>query len=383
MKYKKIVIIPFYTFERRTNTLFGVRNLLAMGIEVEYWDISAITKVVKIENDNIEGIRHVSFPNKRSFRNYVKDNGNKETLYLLFLSFCNITGFCFRILSKYNLDMAYCINGVLPLPSYYTNKQKRMLHRICQLLNPIAWKDKILVWMSHTGLYKPIRYQLNTCRLSTTQYKVNNLTVQVPFNSTDYVFSQSCEDDVVGQDYIVFIDQNLPNHPDGKIVGYNAIDPQKYYAQLNLFFDNIERYYNCKVVIAAHPTAKAYNDYNPFNGRTFMFGRTQPLVKYSIGVISHFSTAFSFAVLYHKPILILTSNDIIEKMNIPHQYCCVFSETLGCPIINIDELSDIVSFVPINIRLYEEYKYNYITNIESENKDNAEILYNIMQGNIK
>ena len=59
---------------------------------------------------------------------------------------------------------------------------------------------------------------------------------------------------------------------------------------VKLIFDNAEAYLS------------------PFlDGKNFIFGETEQLIKYSSGVICHFSGAINFAIIHHKPILFFLS----------------------------------------------------------------------------
>lgn len=108
---------------------------------------------------------------------------------------------------------------------------------------------------------------------------------------------------------IVYIDNFFPFHPDIKEREpyLNTTKVAKdFFESLNLFFSKLEIFYGSKVVIAAHPTS--HFETNPFDGREIIYNRTSELIKNSRVVCMHTSNALSYAILYDKPILLLTNN---------------------------------------------------------------------------
>ena len=156
--------------------------------------------------------------------------------------------------------------------------------------------------------------------------------------------------------YIVFIADAYPYHPEITLLpGYNADDIAKlYYASLNRFFDIIENIYECKVVIAEHPSMH-WKD-NPFDGREVVYYKTAELVRDSYAVCMHASCAFSFVALFDKPVAILYNNAIdanssikadIHRMARAIQHKVIDTDTMGENMTNI--------FLPIDKRLRLQY----------------------------
>lgn len=373
MKYNKLVIASTNALDKRINQLFTTRELVGRGINVEYWDVSALTYNIKMPLDQVEGIKMVSFKTHKDLEAYIKHNHSSKTLYLVYMNYCYKTAFLYRILSRYNQDMAYCVNGVLPPLNSLSGKFRNI--KISKVL-----KNRFASLLKNTKLFAPLKYQLNTCKDAEVDYKIDAKTKIIPFNSTDWGTAQQIEDFKIEEPYVVFIDEYLPLHPDKSITGLENIDIDRYYSSVNNVFSLIEKQMKCKVVIAAHPIAQAYKKNNPFDGREIYFYKTNSLVKRSVGVISHCSTAFSFVALFNKPLIVLTSDDIKIHMFIIHEFCSVYSTILGAKLVNMDHLPSELKFSKVDKERYSAYKYNYVTNLESENKSNADILYSILRG---
>lgn len=373
MKYTKLVIISTNDLDSRINQLFGTKELITRGVEVEYWNVSALTYNVKMPLDDVAGLIKRDFTSLSDFRGYVRKTRSKTTLYLVYMNFDGKTAFCYRELSKQGLSMAYCVNGVqVPITSIKSRIAKFNLLRI---LN-----NRICSVLKCTKLFAPLKYQLNTCIKAEVDYKIDKSTKMIAFNSTDFVASKHVQDLDIQTPYIVFIDQYLPLHPDNKVVGMHSINPDLYYKSINHFFSKIEEQEHCRVIIAAHPIAQSYKEHNPFDGREIFFYKTNSLVKNAKGVICHHSTAISFVSIFKKPIIVLTSDAIISNMGLINECCKSNAVILGGRLINMDHMPNDVRFKPIDEDKYLAYKYNYVTNPSSENHTNEEILYSILEG---
>lgn len=373
MKYTKLVIISTNDLDSRINQLFGTRGLIKRGVDVEYWNVSALTYNIKMPLDDVEGLTKRDFTSFSDFRTYVRKTGSKTTLYLVYMNFDGKTAFCYRELSKQGLSMAYCVNGVLP--PIASIKSRIAKFNLLRVLN-----NRICSVLKSTKLFAPLKYQLNTCLKAEVDYKIDKSTKMIAFNSTDFVASKHVKDLYIQTPYIVFIDQYLPLHPDNKVAGLHAINPDLYYKSINHFFSMIEEQEHCRVVIAAHPIAQRYKEHNPFDGRDIFYYKTNSLVKNAKGVICHHSTAISFVSIFKKPIIVLTSDAIIANMSMINEYCKSFAAILDGRLINMDHIPDDVRFEPIDEDKYSAYKYNYVTNPSSESHTNEEILYSILEG---
>jgi hypothetical protein len=113
--------------------------------------------------------------------------------------------------------------------------------------------------------------------------------------------------------YAVYLDGAELLHPDVLQLG---IDPPysttHFFPRLNRFFSLLEKSRNLKVVVAGHPRADYSAVGDMFGRRAIVSGMTAPLVKYSELVITICSTSSGMAVLWRKPIIALTSDEIIN-----------------------------------------------------------------------
>jgi len=166
--------------------------------------------------------------------------------------------------------------------------------------------------------------------------------------------------------YGVFIDENVPDHSDYQITNYKSpIQARKYYDLMNNFFENYEKKFNLSIVIAIHPKSNISQMRKNFLNRRIIKNNTMGLIHNAKIVFTHCSTARSYAVLYKKPIICLTSN-IISKTWFGDEIL-VNSKLTGSKLINLDNYKlKKLSSVKINLNRYKEYEVNFLKHPNSK-----------------
>lgn len=112
--------------------------------------------------------------------------------------------------------------------------------------------------------------------------------------------------------HCVFLDEYFTFHPDFFTYGLSppAMNAEKYYAGLSRFFDFVEEKTGLPVAVAAHPRARYDQRPDYFRGRRVEQFKTVELASQAKVIIAHESTAINFAVMFRKPIIFLTSDEI-------------------------------------------------------------------------
>jgi hypothetical protein len=136
----------------------------------------------------------------------------------------------------------------------------------------------------------------------------------------------------------------------------------------------LEREYGIRVVIAAHP--KANYDAAVFEGRPMHRLVTAELVRDAEFVLSHTSTALSYAVLNLKPLIFIFTDEMAAayRDTIIREMQC-YASYLDVPICNIDAIARgaQVTIASVNPERYAKYKYNFLTTHESEQTSTDEV----------
>lgn len=204
--------------------------------------------------------------------------------------------------------------------------------------------------------------------LITTNYNTSlkNFNFPKPLNiiethSLDYdVYLKNInKKSLVSDKYIAFLDQNLVSHSDFLRMGIDLnVSEEEYYREINNFFDLLENRLKYKVIIAAHPRGNVENYKLLFNNREVFFGESETLTKYSEFVITHSSTAVSFAIIHEKPIIFFTTNSL--NGTILYDDVKRFSSALNQDVINISSVESLQININIDEKKYKNYMQSYI-----------------------
>lgn len=157
--------------------------------------------------------------------------------------------------------------------------------------------------------------------------------------------------------YAVFLDEDMVDHPDiHNFYGRKLVSPERYYRGLKSFFNHVEQTYKMKVVFAAHPRNKLEKGKEFLKSFNIVSGNTADLIRNSSLVLVHQSTSKSFAVLWRKPILFLTSDEIQSSWISP--YVLGHAHFFSSDLVNIDKPKEYPNYSEELLTVDEE---NYIS----------------------
>ena len=163
--------------------------------------------------------------------------------------------------------------------------------------------------------------------------------------------------------YAVFLHDDLTGHPDYFQLNLTPpMDETQYYSMLVGFFKKFEKTTGLKIKCSVHPKSNKKYIYNLLKGIDCSFGNTAELVKNSKLVLLHCSTALSYAILFNKPAILLTSNDLNNSWIGPTIHS--FAKEINGQIINLnsvfEENLDLKKLLKIDELKYQNYKNNYL-----------------------
>ena len=163
---------------------------------------------------------------------------------------------------------------------------------------------------------------------------------------------------------IVWLDSYLPFHPDFDESTRLARDPANYYATLCKFFDLLELNLGIEVVVAENPRA-IREQHEPFwQGRQIISGQVASLICEAALVMTHGSTAIHLAVLFNKPILFVTFDQIerLRKIGKMGDNKNSLVQKLEKKTANIDHLEEVdwKKLMEVDQVVYQRYIENYI-----------------------
>ena len=394
MSYSKIIYIRYIPLTRKIYDDFYMQDVIANGIEVEYWDISSIFYSSKLEQeDSSHLVKTLFFNSYESLALSLSSLKDNEISYLISLmSIEKKLVPLFALFTKYKCSVAGFGRNMLPIgcnsyPISFFSKLKRFNYS--KFLNYITnrlvefnikfgrLKTYDVVFLAGNEGYKALGY----IPFSSIQ-KMHRILI----NSTDYdtYLAQKKEETLVDVnfEYILFLDEYLPFHPDWYLLGMNTIPSERYYEQLNKYFDKVELTFGKPVVIAAHPKALKYKEKNYFNGRKVYFGATSQLTKNADFVIAHMSTSISYSILYGKKLHFITSQDIKNRLYASH--CCIinFAYYLDCNCQYFDRETEPIDVVEsFSESAYTKYIYNFLTSEKTKSIESKNAFMNFIMCN--
>ncbi len=185
-------------------------------------------------------------------------------------------------------------------------------------------------------------------------------------------------------DYELFrlmsMDSNNLTRNDGRVVlldqGWFSKPLPEYYRKPSIYppttYDNyrrgildflarIEKHTDCPVVIGCHPKADLAETQRLYEGYEVVRGATKELVARASMVVANSTTSIQFAVLFRKPILLFTSDELETSVMAP--LVAGYQHELGLELVNIDRLSgvsEIIDRVAIDEERYGVYINRYI-----------------------
>lgn len=353
---------------------FGVEILKSKGFDVLFLDLTRLVNPDYIENYQVSDVIEDSFVKIMHSRaevvNFLKSHQRDMFgIDLIGLNYDLI--FFYRILKRLNIQYATFCANTIPSPKEPSIKIYKRIFRfmsmnlerkklsICNKFTAII--DKLPSFIS--GLQHPKLVLVNGLKYEKRSPRPVRNSETIWAHTLDYdLYLSGAGAPIINGKYCVFLDEYFPAHPDFLLKGTHkiSIDPNKYYKGINCFFNYIEDKLNISVVIAAHPRSQYEFHGDLFNGRRVIKGKTINLVAHSRVVLTHGSTSINFAVLYKKPIIFTTFNQI--KNSYYSSLIWNFAAQFNKKPINIDKKfpSNIQSELVIDEKSYSAYISNYI-----------------------
>ncbi len=358
---KKIVLLLSSPFNQKDKERFGVECLAQNGFEVEVWDFTPFLNPWRWQrsqlfNNSTCEIYRIFSDQRTAFASI--SGLRKDCLIVCIINFAYETCSLYRIISK--CDVRYCLISYNYI-SFDMKPNRNIFKRLASvsfqklrgyLFLKIPYK---FLCVSPAAIVLMLGGKLDLAGLP-----VDSATRIVRSHYFDYdIYLKELQKPVEGKERIaVFLDNFIPFHPDWGSAG--NLDPVEYYALLCKFFDLLEKKYGVRIVIAAHPrsTYEELPDY--FNGRAVIKDRTVELVRHSEFVVVHHSASISFAVLFSKPLVFITTDKLhqTEVAKIIDFMALAFNKTP----INLDQdlKENMDEELIVDESVYQKYVATYI-----------------------
>jgi hypothetical protein len=388
MRFKKLIYIRYMPLTAKVFADFHMDEASKSGVEVEYWDFTAIF----FKNQfGMEDSSHLA--KTRKFNSYVEietalksEESLQDTLFISIMTFEARIRKLYKLLTKFDCQLSVFGCNMFPLAS--ANKSslfdKILKINFSKLINFI--KNRMMHKDMQNGLIKNydivfLGGKMGWLGIGNVRFDEISKAETVKINSDDYDNYLRLKDSVniINHDYILFLDEYLPLHPDTALFNIKNVKPEDYYPELNDYFTEVEKQFNMPVIIAAHPKANRYKKEDFFDNREVYFGKTAELSKYAYFVIAHDTTSINYPIAFKKKLHFITSTNIEKEINSVHQNVLYFSKFLGCnyQYFNKKDKINLIDTVPE--KNYENYKFDFQTWAETQNTKTSDIFIHFLK----
>lgn len=370
-----------------TDNLFSIRDYERLGINFLTKDF--VVKIISVSNITNKRFSKNTGKSKNKFKEFeiIRSYGDLEKLLEINFfdyayDFMGITLNSWKIRKLLKKKEIKLIKNFANDASIPTSQNKNIFKRIFdnffprkQLGGSILKKliNRILLSINRNFIWDYGVFFNNKAINPSNKKKCVNIIRSHTFDYDSFLKIKHQKPLLNYKNYYVFIDNNLSSHPDYKYHGTRPpVIKEKYFLDLNLFFDKFEKITNSKILIAANPKT-IYTNVKIFGGRKIFNNQTPILIKGSSGVLMHNSTAVNFAVMYKKPILFLTSNHINESWL--SEGITLLARSLKLNVINIDNNYQKSLFgIKFSHKAYDSFLNSYIKSTNITNNFSWKIL---------
>ena len=388
MRFNKVIYIRYLPLTNKVFSDFYMEEVSNSGIQVEYWDITDLffknKKSILEDSSNLTNtIKFKSYSQIEESLRQVKSQS--KTLFVSIMSLERRVLKLYKLFTKY--DCALSVFGRNMFPVEPRNSNILFLLKKINLSNIYNYiLNKRFSYLKGKGIIKNydiifIGGNLGWKGIGMISYDDVCRAEVIKVNSDDYdnyLLFKNCQN-IINEDYILFLDEYLPLHPDTVLFDEKNIKPEDYYPELNDYFNRVEKQFGVPVVIAAHPKAIRYLSEDFFNGRKVFFNQTAQLTKDALFVLAHDTTSINYPIAFGKKLHFITSRNIMNNMVQIHRNILYFSDFLGCNFQYFDNLNEKINLVDeLPIEKYKSYKYEFQTSRETEYMLTSEIFLNFL-----
>lgn len=189
--------------------------------------------------------------------------------------------------------------------------------------------------------------------------------VKIPAHSFDYEKHLQIRNlpPFRGGEYAVYLDENIAGHEDNAELGYpRPVSAAGFFPALADFFSAVEAASGLPVIVAGYPSDQPGPKPSAFGKREVVYGETANLIRGAKLVFAHASTAISFAVLWRRPLVFLTSRELTSSWYFP--WIAAPRSILNAPLVDIDSFETapnlVAAWQDFDRGAYDSYRDTFI-----------------------
>jgi hypothetical protein len=367
---QKIIYLIEQPLDERNFDRFGIQKWLERGWTVEVWDLTPLSHphvwraFIESRRKLKEFASYFPIDSKRALSARYAALGPIE--YFIDLIGENYRSFTVkRFLMRRGAVRVICAPGSIPAPQARERNPLVSAIRKAVARGPMRSVKALCAATARRLALPLIRPGLAIVSGEISRRLVVASREILPVHSFDYdIYLQLAKlSSPPEKAYAVFIDQDLCFHSDfiHQKVPF-VVTPERYFPAICNALKRISRSLQVEILIAAHPRSSyEQRRLDCYPGFSIVRGRTAELIRRSALVICHDSTAIHFAVLFGKPMVFVTTNELIPTFE--GRSIAQAAAEFGKIPINLDEDLQQVDWREqtwVDAAKYADYKNRFI-----------------------
>jgi len=384
----KIVYLIEQPLDPRNYDRFGIQTWVDRGWTVEVWDLTGLAYPRVWDNFIASGARVSDFAGYFPLisKSQLQDRFRRLRKVEYFIDLTGDNWCSVRVkmfLKRRGAKRVICATGSIPPAD--EGKKSSVLYRLAEQFSKgiaaFGWLVDVVVQRLANPFIRPDLFVVAGEKSIPSSESDRKIIRAHNFDYDIYLKLTKSTSPNQGRS-AVFLDQNICFHPDykyGKLLAYAT--PEKYFPTICSGLRTISSGLGVSFQIAAHPRLsrqEKYIDY--FEGIPVEYGKTAELISHCRFIVCHCSTAIQFAVLFGKPVIFVTTDELASSA--VGRYIEIFASALGKSVINLDDELGSVDWqreLDIDSRKYDEYISDYVKSDDSAKIPHWDIVINHLE----
>lgn len=361
----KIVYLIEQPLDERNYERFGIQTWIDRGWVIEVWDLTPLLHpLVWQKYFNLGGAvkgfnGYFAIESKKQLKCRYTESGKISY-------FIDLAGHDFYSISvKIHLVLLGAKRIILSIGSMPAARNQNSKFSAALRMGPA----KSVTWLAKAFFRRVlmllIRPEMGVASGSETLQSLGRVNEIIHAHNLDYdiylKIKNASDDSKAG--YALFIDQNYCFHSDFIYEGMSfPTTPEKYIPAISKALHKISNDLEVTMCVAAHPRSSyTQRDQKYFEAISIKYGATAKLIRDCSVVLCHDSTAIQFAILFKKPVIFVTTDEL--NASVWGASIEAFACELGKSVINIDSDLDAVDWekkLLVDMEKYALYQSKYI-----------------------
>lgn len=372
IEMNKIIYLIEQPLDERNFSRFGIQNWIDNGWNVEIWDLTPLAYPEVWQNFNESGHHLVAYD--KYHRVMVKKDLSKlykaHKVADYFVDFTGISLNAIRVKLYLMRAGAIRITFSWSMPALDIKESRVPTGKLASF----TFSTLITVYKEVLGkiAYRLIRHYFKS-GISVVAGKQSLSESQSGYFGRDIIKAHSYDYDIYlnlsklssipNNCKAVFIDQDSCFHPDIYYYsGVAVVTPEQYFPTMCQGLETISGFTGVQVEIAAHPrSSNSSQKVKVFRDIPIKYGKTAELIYNAKFIMCHYSTAIQFGILFKKPIIFLTTDEL--ELSYLSSYIRKLAGLLGKSVINLDSDLSIINWekeLKVDSNKYDDFIEKYI-----------------------